>query len=90
MKTYKKLLILVRNHISDQVTFTGLYGAAYDLWNNEVITYEEWSNLLKFIKEHRQKVGKLYDSKYRDTEFYWSRKIKQPRLDWCNYWIEKL
>ena len=90
MKTYKELLILVRDYIPEEVTFNGLCGTAYDLWADEVITYKEYNKLLKFIKEHRPKRGKMYDSEYRHSEFYWSRKIKQPRLDWCNYWIEKL
>lgn len=92
MRTYKELLILLKETMIDEPFF--IEGLCYTVSSlrhyKEMINYAEQRKLELYIKRNRPKRGKLYNKDFKLSGNYWERGQKAPRLNWIDHHIKKL
>lgn len=87
MRTTKELLKVVLNNIN--MITGGLCGIVNELYNIDIISFEESKKLLEYIKDNRpQKGSRLYQYRSPITiAWYWTICAKEPRIRWLKYHI---
>ena len=89
-RTIKELLVVVRDNLKTSNLHSGLCGFVDQLHSGNIITNTEMHLLHKFISGNRPKVfTKHYDLLRRCSAWYWKPTVKEPRIKWLDYMIDK-
>ena len=87
-RTIKELLQIM---LANQTLFhVGLCYWAELLWENDVITFEEYRILLEYISSNRpHKYSSIEAYKWRNSSYFWESGNITPRIKWIKKHIKK-
>jgi hypothetical protein len=91
MRTLSQLLVLLYITISKDLDFQcGLCYNVTKLFQRDLITYQEWHLLYRYIQDNRPKWYQCgYDKNQKDSYYFWPKNSKEPRLKWLFKHIDK-
>lgn len=90
MRSTKKLLIILKDHIQNYIFEWGLCYNNKIMVRNDLINADEYKKLQRFIDHHRPMKGeKFYLESQVNTPFYWPCGDIDIRIAWLDYHIKK-
>ena len=89
MKSIIELLKLVKDN--KELMRTGLCSIVYQLRSSDIITLDESSLILDYLKRNRPVEGSIYyEAEWADTDWHWTPWNWESRERWLNAQIEEL
>lgn len=90
-KSIKELLILLRNNeeLFKDYLCTGLCVLSRYLWEDDIITLDEFDLLKEYIETYRPTKGKHYGESKKFSGWYWTCDEWPPREAWLDDEIKK-
>jgi transcriptional regulator CtsR len=82
-RTYKELLIILRDNLKKCIDSYGMCYAINDLFFDDIITEEECNKLNNYLDNNKPR-------NVRDDSYWLKAGLLKPRIEWLNKQINKL